>query len=258
MRINPMHTMALASAGLILASAADAKPVRPHRAQGDWIQGVWESPWRPDQLRRPGEPEPPTEVGPPPLKAPYLAEWTRAQKAAAAATARGEPIAGGLVACIPPGFPSMMNPRFPVEVIATPRQINITNEAYAQTRRIYLHEQQTPIEDTEPGFFGHAVGRWEGDTLLVDTVGVKETVRQLGVPHSADMRVQERIYPTGRDTFEDRVTVTDPQFLERPWVFTLHFQRRPDYRLGEYVCENNREFADPVTGAQRLRLGPMP
>ena len=247
--------LAVAAACVLLTGlGAAAKPAAKPPAGHAWIDGVWESPWRPDQLRKPGEADAPVEVGPPPLKAAYLADWSKAQKASRDATARGAPIAGGVVACIPPGFPAMMSPRFPMEFISNGRQVNITNEAYAQTRRVYLGAKQTAVEDTEPGFFGHSVGHWEGSTLVIDTLGIKDYVRQNGVPHSPEMRVIERLHPTGPDTFEDDITVTDPQYLERPWTFTFHYLRKPDYPLGEYVCENNHEFADPVTGAQKLRL----
>ena len=141
-----------------------------------------------------------------------------------------------------------------MEVIATPTQINMTQEAYSQTRRIYLDRQQMALDDAEPQFYGHSVGHWEGNVLVVNTIGVKDRVRMRGVPHSPAMRVDERMSSTGPDTFEDRITVTDPDYLTEPWTFTYHYKRKPGYDLGEYVCENNQEYADPKTGAQRLDI----
>jgi hypothetical protein len=221
---------------------------------GAWISGVWQSPWPPDQLRQPGDPQPPVEVGPPPLKPQYLAEWKAKQKETADAIARGAPPVTDNVRCIPPGFPAMMGPVFPLEVLVTPRQINITNEANAQTRRIYMNEKQIAVDDAEPVFFGHSVGHWEGKTLVVNTIGMKETVRMRGVPHSPNMKVDEKMVPTSATTFEDQVTVTDPEYLTGPWTFTYHYKRMTGYKLGEFICENNREFADPKTGGQRLDL----
>lgn len=53
---------------------------------------------------------------------------------------------------------------------------------------------------------------------------------------------------------EDQVTVTDPVFLSAPWSWSWQYRRKPGYKLYEYVCEDNREYADPETGAQRIRV----
>ena len=231
--------------GLAVAKAAD------HR----WIDGLWESQWPGDQLPKPGDPKRPVEVGPPPLKAQYLLQWNAARKAVADATAAGKPIAGANVTeCLPQGMPAMMAPGFPMEVISNGKQVNMTQEAYSQTRRIYLNRKQVALDDAEPQFFGHSVGHWEGNVLVVNTIGIKERVRMSNAPHSPAMRVDERIYATGKDTFEDKITVTDPDYLTEPWTFTYHYKRKPGWDLNEYVCENNQEYADPTTGAQRLDI----
>jgi len=130
----------------------------------------------------------------------------------------------------------------------------ITNEAFNQTRRIYMNETQVAIDDAEPVFFGHSVGRWEKGVLIVDTIGMKDSVRMSGVPHSPNMRVDEKMRRTGPDTMEDQITITDPEYLTGPWTFTYHYKRKPGWDLNEYVCENNHEYADPKTGAQRLDI----
>ena len=224
-------------------------------ADHGWIDGLWESQWPGDQLRKPGDPPRPVEVGPAPLKAEHLAKYQAAQKAIAEATAAGKPIAGANVTeCLPEGMPAMMAPGFPMEVISTAKQVNLTQEAYSQTRRIYLNRPQMKLEDAEPQFYGHSVGHWEGNVLVVNTIGVKERVKMRNVPHSPAMRIDERMYPTGPNTFEDKITVTDPEYLTAPWTFTYHYKRKPGWDLNEYICESNQEYADPKTGAQRLDL----
>lgn len=246
-------------AGAALCLGLPASPLAQGKAGAasshDWIQGVWESQWPGDQLAKPGAPKRPVEVGPAPLKPEYLVKYQADQKAIADATKRGEPIAGeNVTECLPEGFPAMMAPGFPMEVIATPKQVNMTQEAYSQTRRIYLDRKQMALDDAEPQFYGHSVGHWEGNVLVVDTIAVKERVKMRGVPHSLAMRVDERMYSTGPDTFEDKITVTDPQYLTAPWTFTYHYKRKPGYDLNEYICENNHEYADPKTGAQKLDI----
>jgi hypothetical protein len=192
---------------------------------------------------------------PPPLKAPYDAEWKARQKANHEADLRGEPVYSGYAQCLPDGMPSMMMAMFPMEVLQTPGQITIIEEAYNQVRRIYLDAQQVPIADAEPGFWGNSVGHWEGDTLHVNTVGIKEKVRFRDVPHSDQMQIDERIKLLSPDLFQDEITITDPVYLTQPWSFKWMYKRRPNYRIMEYVCEANREYRDPQTGGTRLHLG---
>jgi hypothetical protein len=148
----------------------------------------------------------------------------------------------------------MMQGMFPMEVLQTKGQVTIIQEAYNQVRRIYLGEKQIAVEDAEPEFWGHSVGRWEGDTLVVDTIGIKPRVRYKDAPHSDQMRISERIKKLSPNMFQDQITITDPVYLTGPWSWTYMYQRKPGYKINEYVCEDNREFPDPEKGMQRLRL----
>jgi len=188
----------------------------------------------------------------PPLKPQYLTEWRARAKLAQEKEARGEPPFEDWVACLPTGVPSMMNAIFPIEVLETPGQVTIVAELFNQTRRIYLGKAQTPADDTEPSYFGRSVGKWEGDTLVVDTVAVKENARYRDVPHSPNRRITERIKRVG-DILEDQVTIVDPEYLTGPWTFTIRNRKYPDYEMREYVCENNRVYIDAATGKQRLK-----
>ncbi len=190
----------------------------------------------------------------PPLKPEYLAAWRARQKASREADQRGQPLYGGYAQCLPDGMPAMMMAMFPMQVLQTPGQITIIEEAYRQVRYIYLNQKQVAVADAEPGFWGHSVGHWEGDTLVANTVGIREEVRYHDVPHSDRMQINERIHLLTPDRFEDQITVTDPVYLTKPWTFTWEYQRRPGYKMMEYVCEDNREYRDPKTGGQRLEL----
>lgn len=225
----------------------------PGKAQG--IMGTWN---RYPQIDEPNDPKfpPPKPVPPPPLKPEYLADWQAQQQKAKEADARGQPLYTDYVRCLPDGMPTMMLAMFPMEVLQTPGQVTIVQEAYNQIRRIYLNEKQLPIEDAEPGYWGHSVGRWEGSTLVVDTVGIKERVRFRGAPHSPQMRIHERIHLVPPDYMVDEITVEDPVYLTGPWSFTYAYKRLPNYKMMEYVCDANREYRDPQTGGTRLRIGP--
>jgi hypothetical protein len=190
----------------------------------------------------------------PPLKPEFVAAWKAERKKFADATAAGAPIATGYTHCQPDGMPAVMMAMFPMEVLQTKRQTTIIQEAYNQVRRIYLDETLPAIEDAEPGFWGHSVGKWEGNDFVVETVGIKEYVRYNNTPHSANMRIHERMRMLDADHFENEVTVEDPDYLSAPWKWRWVYQRRPNYKMFEYVCEDNREYADPVTGEARLRV----
>jgi hypothetical protein len=191
----------------------------------------------------------------PPLKPEYRAVWQARQAAVREADARGEPLATSATLCLPQGMPSMMGGGgpFPMEILVSEGQITIIQEAYNQVRRIYLDRPQLSLDEIEPGFYGRSVGRWEGDTLVVDTIGIKKSVEFRNVPHSLDMRITERLRLDGPDTLVDEITLEDPEVMTEPWNTTFTFSRLPDYEIMEYICEDNREYADE-SGATRLRV----
>ena len=213
------------------------------------FSGSWERHRAP-----PNDPTNPPPEQPPPLKPRYLEEWQQRRDLARAADQRGEPIATGYVYCLPDGVPSMMSGPFPLEIVQGRAQMNISQEAYSQTRRIYFDKPQATLDDIELGFFGRSVAEWQGDTLVVDTIGIKDYVRFRDVPHTPEMRITERLRFITPDVFWDEITIQDPAVLERPWTVTFAYRRMPDYELIEYVCEDNREYADE-NGVTRLRTG---
>jgi hypothetical protein len=199
----------------------------------------------------------PPPVPPPPLKAAFLGEWKARQQAAREATAKGQPIGINWVNCLPDGMPGMMQGPFPMEVLQTRDQVTIIQESFTQVRRILLNRPPKKNDEVDPSFYGHSVGRWNGDTLVVETVGIKEDVRYQNVPHSSTMRITERIRLVQPNLLWDEITVEDPETLEKPWTFTFAYRRMPNYTLLEYICEDNREYIDEK-GLQRMRLGAPP
>ena len=241
----PKLSLAAALAAIGLAAGAQSASVPD-------LTGSWE------RYRGPaGDTASPPPESPPPLKPSLLAEWLALREAAREADARGQPLATNYTRCIPDGVPSMMSGPFPLEIVQSASQINIAQEAYSQIRRIYLGKPQLTLDDIELGFYGRSVGEWRGDTLVVDTIGIKEYVRFRDVPHTPGMRITERFRLVGPDVLWDEITIEDPAVLEKPWAVTFAYRRMPDYEIIEYVCEDNREYAD-ATGATRLRLGQPP
>jgi hypothetical protein len=161
--------------------------------------------------------------------------------------------------CLPPGFPRVMTTPMPLEFIVEPHRTTILLEAWFQVRRIWTDGRPHPA-DLEPSFNGHSVGRWEGDTLVVDTVGLRgDTPFDVtGAPHSDAMHVTERIRRRDRDTLEDRITVEDPKAFTRPWTVTRTYHREPDWQIAEYVCEENQRNPRNADGSTGFLHPPEP
>jgi hypothetical protein len=151
--------------------------------------------------------------------------------------------------CLPQGVPYMIHAAVggPLQILETPGQVTIISDAYNEMWFIYLNKQHPPRDDLEPTYHGDSVGHWEGDTLVVDTVGVntKTTLDQVGMPHSEDMRVITRIRRTDPKTLEFVVTVDDPKTFAKPWSRRQIYKKSADNaRIMEVVCENQRNGVD--------------
>lgn len=232
---------------LIVLAASSAAAQTPNLA------GAWE-PAGGGRGLGPGLAPPP--ASPIVLKPEYARDYEARRQADAERTKKGEPPASAAVLCSPYGMPRMMAvASYPAEIIQTPSQITIITEAFSEVRRVYMNEPQLPIDEVPPGYYGHSVGRWEGDTLVIDTVGIKESVPGYNnVPHSSQMRITERMRLVAPDVLHDQITITDPVVLEKPIVYTLAYRRLKDYKMVEFICENNREYVDEQ-GRVRMRLG---
>jgi hypothetical protein len=182
---------------------------------------------------------------------PYNPAYEARYEAVLARTKAGkavDPTAG----CVPPGMPRIMTTPYPLEFVIQPGRVLVLHEAYSQMRRIHTDGRPHPGE-LDPSYNGHSIGRWEGDVLVVDTVGLRgDTVFDVtGAPHSDALHVVERIRRLNADMLEDRIVVEDSKAMTKPWTVVRTYSRRPDWELAEYVCEeNNRNpiLPDGTTG----------
>jgi hypothetical protein len=147
--------------------------------------------------------------------------------------------------CEPPGMPQIMTQPYPVEFLFTPGKVTVAIEAYSQMRRIYT-DGRPHAEDPDPTYQGDSIGHWEGDTLVIDTIGfIPTSLIMPGIGHSEQMRIEERIRRVAPDTMEIRTTISDPQALAEPWTAIRTYKRHTDWELKEYICaQNNRDSAD--------------
>jgi hypothetical protein len=172
-----------------------------------------------------------------PAYAAKLKEYQDAQRS-------GEIEDGPAANCVPNGMPSIMTQPYPIEFLFTPGKVTIMIEAYSQWRQIFTDGRKHP-EDPDLTFNGHSIGHWEGDTLVVDTVGFTTATGILGygMKHSDKMRIVERMRLTEADRLEIQTTITDSEALTKPYTATRVYGRHRDWTLAEYQCqENNRNF----------------
>ena len=199
----------------------------------------------------------------------YEARYKASYAAVTQAEAAGKPLADNMTRCLPSGMPLTMGDVFPFEIVVSSKMIYVLPEAFDPPVRIFMDGRKIPyLDDLEPSYEGFSVGHWEGDTLVVETAGVKTSTLISGVPHSDAMRITERIRVVDHDTLANEITITDPKAFKAPWIikktykdYVIPFnvkdpEKHPELRTGlemtEYICnENNRNLPDPegVTGA---------
>jgi hypothetical protein len=204
----------------------------------------------------PGQPlPPPTRTAPlsdgsrgraanaPKLTPEYMAKWQAISKARIAGSSDSD----NTLKCLPPGMPAMMNMAYGMEVMQTKDKITFFSELNDALRRVYLDGRKpTQIVLDDPTYAGFSTGYWEGDTLVVDTVALKDTTYIEGfTPHSDQMTIKERIRFLPNGLLEDRITVTDSKALLESWetVKTYRKAEKGDDQLREFACAEGMEHA---------------
>jgi hypothetical protein len=150
-----------------------------------------------------------------------------------------------IFSCFPPGVPRIYLLNFPVQIVQVPGQVIMLFEFDHFVRRIYT-DGRPHDKDAGPLWMGDSVGRWEGDTLVSDTVSFndKTTLDREGYPHSDAMHLVERIRRADHDSLVIDLTVDDAKAYTKPWEAKLIFQLKPDWKIMEHVCEDNAGFLE--------------
>jgi hypothetical protein len=153
--------------------------------------------------------------------------------------------------CLPPGVPGSMQLPFPIEILYSPGRVTIMTEAYAQTRRIYTDGRALPsAEELELFYNGTSVGFWEGDRLVIDTVGLHPRTNIVaGIPHTEASRVHEHIWLQAPGELIVEFTITNPEILAQPFVTRMAYKLDNEFPLREYVCSENNRLTTGDEGA---------
>jgi hypothetical protein len=142
----------------------------------------------------------------------------------------------GVQACTPSGVPAYLSATGPYFFIQTPQKVLLYEPDEGQARRIHLNAGHSA--NVKPSWYGESVGHYEGDTLVVDTIGLnaKTVVDNYRTPHSEKLHVVERFrLIDGGKTMEILTIVEDPDTYYQPWQAKLRFERVEETR-GEEIC----------------------
>jgi hypothetical protein len=176
------------------------------------------------------------------------------EKMRAAAAGAPQPEDNSTANCLPPGMPGIMTQPYPMEFLMTPGKVTVIIEAYTQVRHIYTDGRPLP-QDPDPKFFGTSVGRWEGDTLVAETIGFSDHVQHArGVPHSDQMKIVERFRLTDPETMTIETTISDPVVLTAPYTTTATLKRHRNWTISEYICEENNRNSVDSSGKAGINL----
>jgi hypothetical protein len=158
--------------------------------------------------------------------------------------------------CLISGVPRITTRPLPFEIVQLRGRVIILYEAHHAFRIIPTDGRPHPA-DIEPSYLGDSVGRWEGDTLVVDVIGFNTNTWLAGVGtiHSEKLHVTERYTRDTRDTIVYDVKLEDPEVFTKPWLQQEIFRLRPNERLREYECIENNE--DLVRFEQLLQTDPI-
>jgi hypothetical protein len=198
-------------------------------AQQPDLNGVWQGPYVPD-MSRTGR----NQTGEPNL--PFTAAGEKEWKSYDAAN--GDYTG----ACLPFGLSRSVNAPNPFQIIQGGGYVGFLFEVNNWFHVVPTDGRATP-KDPNPQWFGSSVGRWDGDTLIIDTRGFNGWTRldTIGHPHSDQLHLVQRFSrpDLGHITYE--ITVEDPKTFTKSWTNTRTFTLRPDWEMMEYSCEENNK-----------------
>lgn len=213
------------------------------------FSGVWERPYTPDMsiTSRDGK----TQVADQSLPDEPSKDPNAPKKKALPFTARGKTeweaydAANGdyTGACMPFGLIRSVNSPDPLQIMQNQKYFG---ELWEQNTWFHIVRLNgTHPKSLTPSWFGDSIGKWDGDTLVIDTIGFNDRTRldTIGHPHSDKMHVTEKYTRPDLGHIDYEITIDDPAIFTKPWKNTRVFTLRPDWEIMEYSCEeNNKDF----------------
>jgi hypothetical protein len=151
--------------------------------------------------------------------------------------------------CLPEGMPLVEMAPAPFKIVQTPGLTLMLYERDTTYRQVYTDGRKLP-EDPEPTWLGYSVGKWDGDTFVVDSIGFNDRgwLDARGHSHSEALHLRERFHRVNLGTMEVQLTIDDPKIYTRPFTVTLKQHLMPDSDLLESFCAENEKDAGHVDG----------
>ena len=145
--------------------------------------------------------------------------------------------------CLPLGFMQLHTHSQPRKIIQSARVLVIAYEANAGLRQVFLDGRRAPTGDPQPWWFGYSIGRWDGDTLVVETTGLRDNgwLDVTGSPFTDQARVTERFRRPNVGRLQIDITVDDPRAYTRPWTVRVNQRLLAADELIEFICENEKD-----------------
>ena len=156
--------------------------------------------------------------------------------------------------CLPPGTPRLMFTDAPFLLTQAPVKVTLFSQYRHVVRHVFLDGPLKLADDADPTWEGYSSGRWEGDTLVIETAGFngRQWIHASGLPQSPAMRVTERLRLVDADTLEDLLRIQDPTYYRSAFTTRVLFKRQPPgTELPEQECSEKlleyplREYAPP-------------
>ena len=146
--------------------------------------------------------------------------------------------------CLPMGIMQFHTQGAPRKFIQTPAVLVILYEASSGLRQIFTDGRPAPNNDPQPWWYGYSVGRWDGDTLVVETTGLRDGgwLDIFGSPLSDAAKITERFRRVSYGRLEIDITIDDTKFYTRPWTVRVNQRVMPDQQLIEFICLENQRF----------------
>ncbi len=153
------------------------------------------------------------------------------------------PTTGKDQGCLPPGVPRIYIQPFALEFIHTPGRVLEYFEFDHHVRQIFTDGRKHP-KDPDLTWMGDSIGWYEGDTLVIDTVGLndKTWVDRSGLPHSDQLHVTERIRRPSHDALELKITIDDPKAYTETWTGYRNYKLEPSWNIKEFICADNGDY----------------
>jgi hypothetical protein len=160
------------------------------------------------------------------------------------------------VRCAPPGASRQFAVPFGLQVVQVPHMNKIFVMSGGSTRpwrEIHMDGRPHP-EYVNPSYFGHSIGHWEGDTLVVDTIGFNERfwLHREGYPHTESLHLIERFSRPTIGSLNYEITIDDPQAYTAPWSTSWIKSWNPDEEIIEYFCQDNNIDQYHMMGSESL------